>query len=382
MGRPPFEVPSSPLAVAATPGRATVEGTHRFAERAVRERKLPASHFRAAPGRESLSSLGLGTYLGAPDAPTDVAVEQAVGLCIASGRVNVLDTAINYRYQRAERSVGRALHRAFDRGVVRRDEVFVSTKIGYLAPDAESSVPLDQWVSTELVGPGILDPEDVVDGSHAMSESYLSDQFRRSRANLGLETVDLLYLHNAPDAQLSSVGEVEFLRRLETAFVLCEALRGAGELGYYGLATWDCLRVPPKAEGHFGLAEAVRVAERAGGKRHGFRFVQFPFNLSMPEAATWPTQVVGSRAVPLFEAALHHGIGCFTSVPLLQGRLTRGKVQPDGLSAAQTALQFARSAPGNLAPLVGQKTPEHLSENLELASRPPWSEAEFRARLT
>jgi aryl-alcohol dehydrogenase-like predicted oxidoreductase len=62
--------------------------------------------------------------------------------------------------------------------------------------------------------------------------------------------------------------------------------------------------------------------------------------------------------------------------------LTRGKVQPDGLSAAQTALQFARSAPGNLAPLVGQKTPEHLSENLELASRPPWSEAEFRARLT
>jgi aryl-alcohol dehydrogenase-like predicted oxidoreductase len=368
--------------VVAISGRASVEGTRRFAERAVRERKLPELHFRRTAGGLEVSSIGLGTYLGVPDVPTDLAVEQAVSVCLASGRVNVLDTAINYRYQRAERSVGRALHRSVDRGVVRRDEVFVSTKIGYLAPDSESSLPVDRWVATELVDTGILDPADVVDGSHAMSPAYLEDQFRRSRANLDLEAVDLLYLHNAPEAQLATVGEAEFLRRLEAAFVVCEGFRAAGHLGYYGLATWDSLRVPPGAEGHFGLPDALRVAERVGGRDHGFRFVQFPFNLSMPEAATWPTQLVGRQAVPLFDAAVHLGIGCFTSVPLLQGQLTRGKTQPGGLTAAQSALQFARSAPGNLAPLVGQKKPEHLSENLDLASRPPWGEAEFRGRLT
>ncbi len=374
--------PASPSSVVAIPGRASTEGTRRFAERTIRERKTPESHFRRTAGGLAVSSIGLGTYLGAPDTPTDVAVEQAVSLCLASGRVNVIDTAINYRYQRAERSVGRALRRSLDRGVVRRDEMFVSTKIGYLAPDSESPTPLDRWVATELVEPGILDPADVVEGSHAMSPAYLEDQFRRSRTNLDLEAVDLLYLHNAPEAQLATVGEPEFLRRLEAAFATFEAFRSAGQLGFYGLATWDCLRIPPRAEGHFGLPDALRVAERVGGRDHGFRFVQFPFNLSMPEAATWPTQVLGSRTVPLFDAAVHLGVGCFTSVPLLQGRLTRGKTQPDGLTAAQTALQFARSAPGNLAPLVGQKRPEHLSENLDLASRPPWSEAEFRARLT
>jgi len=296
--------------------------------------------------------------------------------------VNVIDTAINYRYQRAERSVGRALGRAIDRGTVGRDEVFVSTKVGYLAPDSESAVPLDRWVATELVDTGVLDPADIVDGSHALSASYLEDQFRRSRTNLGLESVDLLYLHNAPDAQLATVGAAEFLRRLEVAFELCERFRRAGQLGYYGLATWDCLRVPPRADGHFELSDAVRVAERVGGRDHGFRFIQFPFNLSMPEAATWPTQVMGNRTVPLFEAAVGLGIGCFTSVPLLQGRLARGKTLPDGLTAAQAALQFARSAPGNLAALVGQKKPEHLSENLDLAQRPPWGEVEFRAGLT
>jgi aryl-alcohol dehydrogenase-like predicted oxidoreductase len=294
----------------------------------------------------------------------------------------VVDTAINYRYQRAERSVGRALARLFDRSELRRDEVFIATKVGYLAPDSESTRPLASWVSEELVRPGILDPKDIVGDSHAMSVPYLEDQFRRSRQNLGLDSVDLLYLHNAPDAQLTEVGLPEFLRRLEAAFNFLEAERAAGRIHFYGLATWDCLRVPPGAEGHFALSDAVRVAERVGGSDHGFRFVQFPFNLSMPEAATWPTQVLGKRAVPLFEATSHFGLGCFTSVPLLQGQLSRGRSHRDGLSAAQTALQFARSAPGNLAQLIGQKTAEHLSENLALASTPPWSPDAFRAHLT
>jgi aryl-alcohol dehydrogenase-like predicted oxidoreductase len=369
-------------AVDAIPGRASAEGTRRYADRAVRERTLPREHFRPAPGGLTLSSLGFGTYLGGPDGPTDLAVEHAMTVCLASGRVNVVDTAINYRYQRAERSVGRSLRRSIERGTVAREEVFVASKVGYLAPDSESAVPLQDWVGTELVDTGILDPADVVDGSHAMSPSYLTDQFRRSRSNLGLETIDLLYLHNAPDAQLSTVGREEFLRRLEGAFRLCEELRTAGQLVHYGLATWDSLRVPPGADGHFELSDAVGVAESVAGKDHGFRFIQFPFNRSMPEAVTWPTQVLGGRTVPLFDAARHYGIGCFTSVPLLQGRLTRGKPDADGLTAAQSALQFARSAPGNIAPLVGQKKAEHLSENLEVASRRPWDGDEFRRQLS
>jgi aryl-alcohol dehydrogenase-like predicted oxidoreductase len=52
------------------------------------------------------------------------------------------------------------------------------------------------------------------------------------------------------------------------------------------------------------------------------------------------------------------------------------------LTAAQTALQFARSAPGTIGPLVGQKRSEHLSENLEVASRPPWTPEQFLALVS
>ena len=362
-------------------GRATVEGTSRFRERGVKDRRLPSEHFREAPGGLMLTSVGLGTYIGPPDSTTDRAVEHSVQLCVSSGRVNVLDTAINYRYQRAERSIGRALARLVQDGGVARDELFVATKNGYLAPDGESKVPPQQWIEDELVRPGCLDRNDIVDGCHAMSPAFLTDQFARSRQNLGVETVDLLYLHNAADAQLPVVGRARFLARLEEAFRLYERFRSEGSLVAYGIATWDSLREPPSHPGYLALEEVVRLAMKVGGKDHGFRFVQFPFNVAMPEAATRENQPVGGTRVDLFTAAQKLGIGCFTSVPLFQGQLARAGPKREGLTAAQTAVQFARSAPGNLAPLVGQKTVEHLSENLEVANLRPWEAATYRELL-
>lgn len=325
--------------------------------------------------------MGLGTYIGPPDRATDEAVEQATQLCLQSGRINVLDTAINYRYQRAERSLGRGLGRAIARGDVDRSEVFVATKCGYLAPDGESKISPDRWVETELVAKEVLDPADIVDDCHAMSVDYVRDQFDRSRTNLGLEQIDLLYLHNAPDAQLPVVGHDEFVRRLTDAFELLERLRSADQLGAYGLATWDCLRAPRSAPGYFSVEEAVQIARTVGGEDHGLRFLQFPFSLGMPEAAALRNQPVRGERVTLFEAASRLGLGCFTSVPLLQGQLARVGPVSDGLSAAQTAIQFARSAPGTIGPLVGQKDPAHLAENLQLAEHSPWAAREFQSYL-
>jgi aryl-alcohol dehydrogenase-like predicted oxidoreductase len=358
-------------------GHAEAAATRGFAQRGTERHRLPSTHFRHGPGNLRLSSLGLGTYIGAPDASTDLAVEQAVVLSAESGRVNVFDTAINYRYQRAERSLGRALHRLIEAKKARREELFIATKQGYLAPDAESELTSEDWVERELVRPGILARRDIVDDVHAMSVSFLSDQFERSRSNLGLETVDLLYLHNAPDAQLPHVGRREFLRRLTEAFALYERFRADGRLIAYGLATWDCLRVPRSDAGYLSLEEAVAVAREVGGEHHGLRFIQFPFNLAMPEAAQVRNQPVAGERRTLFDAAGLLGLGCVSSVPLGQGQFARVGPSLDGLTPAQTAIQFARSAPGALTTLVGQKRPEHLAENLRVAEFPPWGPPEF-----
>ncbi|MCI4367520.1 MAG: aldo/keto reductase [Thermoplasmata archaeon] len=335
-------------------GTATAAGTARFKDRSVADRGVPPGHFRMAPGGLTLSTLGLGTYLGRPDAATDLAVQDAVAVSVRSGRVNVVDTAINYRHQRAERSVGRGIAHLVEQGVAPREELFIATKVGYLAPDGESALP----------------PDDIVDGVHSMAPGYLSDQIDRSRRNLGLETIDLLYLHNAADAQLPVVGPEEFRRRLVIAFERLEEHRESGHLQCYGLATWEVLRVPIGDPVHLALADLVEIAKEAGGSDHGFRFVQFPFNRSMPEAFERANQPVDGETVPLFEAARRLGIGCFTSVPLLQGQLTKG-AKEGAMTAAQSALQYARSVPGTIGPLVGSKSPAHLAEDLGVASFPP-----------
>ena len=362
-------------------GRATPEGTERAWVAHQARHGLPARHVRRGPDGHRLGSIGLGTYLGRPDAATDRAVEEAVRLVLDSGRANVVDTAINYRLQRAERSVGRALASLAAAGRLDRSAIFLSTKAGYLAPDGESPAGPAAWLRAEILGTARIDPSEIVGGSHCMSPRYLHDQVARSRENLGVATIDLVYLHNAPEAQREAVGAEEFDRRLGAAFGAFEAMRRDGTIGAYGLATWDSLRAAPDAPGYLSLARALEIARDVGGAAHGLRYLQFPFNVAMPEAATRRNQPIGASDRTLFEAATELGLGCFTSVPLLQGELARSGPHFGRESRTVSALQFARSAPGTIGALVGAKGPEHLSEDLAVAALEPWSPAEFAARL-
>ena len=86
----------------------------------------------------------------------------------------------------------------------------------------------------------------------------------------------------------------------------------------------------------------------------------------------------------ILELAKQSGIGVFTSVPLMQGKLLewiKNKPEFTHQSPAVNALQFIRSTPGVLAPLVGQKSDLHVKENLQVLEIPPFSEEEFNSLL-
>ncbi|HEX4440192.1 MAG TPA: aldo/keto reductase [Thermoanaerobaculia bacterium] len=355
-------------------GRATAEGTRRFAERS----DAAEGHFREAPGGLSLSSIGLGTYLGADSASADAGYEASVREALVSA-INVLDTAINYRGQKSERAVGRALAAAFASGAASRDEVFVSTKGGYLPHDADVNVPGLRYTRETFVDTGLAPADEIAQGCHCMAPSYLRDQIARSRANLGLETIDLYYLHNV-ETQLGAVGRDEFTARLRRAVEALEEAADGGAIAAWGLATWDGLRVPPEHPEHLSL-EAVRaIAEEVGGEGHRFRGVQLPVNMAMAQAVAFRSQAVGGRRLPALAAARALGLATFGSASILQGRLSDG-LPPEVVEAfpgletdAQRALQFSRSAPGETCALVGASRPEHAREDFAVARVPPASE--------
>ena len=123
------------------------------------------------------------------------------------------------------------------------------------------------------------------------------------------------------------------------------------------------------------------MAKKVGGENHGFRFIQLPFNMYYDQALLAKNQQFNGQPATILKSATALNVGVFTSVPLMQGRLLTPGAMPEfnDLKPSLRALQFIRSTPGVLAPLVGQKSPEHVSENLEVMKIPPMPENEFLA---
>jgi aryl-alcohol dehydrogenase-like predicted oxidoreductase len=325
---------------------ATAEGTRRYVSRHPDYQK--AGFYRTVLDLQ-VSSLGIGTYLGGTDDAANKAYAEAL---IRAGErgINFFDTAINYRNQQSERAIGAALRRLV------RDEIVVATKSGFLTPGAV---------------PEFLDRKDVAGGAHSMAPRFLTDQIERSRANMGVDTIDIFYLHN-PETQLSYTSRADFEDRLHRAFAQLERLAEEQKIRWFGAATWDGFRKP----GSLDLARVAEIAAEEGGAGHHFRFLQLPFNLAMVEAFTGRPRSVLKQAAEL-------GLVAVASATLMQARVLGQMPDPvaellPGLATdAQRAIQFTRSTPGIAVALVGMGRPEHVEENLGVAPVPPATPEEY-----
>jgi aryl-alcohol dehydrogenase-like predicted oxidoreductase len=360
-----------------TPGYATPEGTKKF----IAKYGTIPDNYRLAQGLR-LSNVGIGTYLGTPDSQTDLLVIDAIKKSVLAG-INVIDTAINYRAQKSERAVGVAISDLIQDGKITRDSIFVSTKNGYVTNDGDIKEDFWAYVQREYAKPGIVKPNDISSGYHCMTVPYLEDQLNRSLKNLGLECIDLIYLHNSIEGQIQDISKEQFIKNLRDVICLYEQKRKEGKIRYYGMATWECFRVPKENPQYLSILEVLQIAKEIGGKDHGFRFIQLPYNLYLDQALMLKNQQLDGADVSILDAACGNGIGVFTSVPLMQGKLLAPGVLSDyiDLKPSLKCLQFIRSTPGVLAPLVGQKTQAHVEENLEIMKIPPLQNDEFQLLL-
>lgn len=357
---------------AATPRastRATETGTRAYAARF--ERELQPDFYRLTRTGLTISSIACGTYLGESDKATDELYAASLRAALTRG-VNVVDTAINYRCQRSERTIGRVLQELTGEGALRRDEMILCTKAGYVPMDGAPPASREAYAAylrTEYFDRGVLTEGDLVGGGHSLAPAFIEDQLHRSMSNMGVQGIDVFYLHN-PEQQLNAITPAELASRLEAAFRVLERCVELGQVGVYGCATWNGLRLPAGSHGHLSLYELASIAERIAGEAHHFRAVQLPVNLSMTEAVRVSTQRDRrGRLVNVLQAADELGIDVVVSAPLLQGQLAANLPDPvrelfPGATDAQRALGFARSLPGVATVAVGARHEAHLIENL------------------
>jgi aryl-alcohol dehydrogenase-like predicted oxidoreductase len=333
------------------------------------------TYFRPIAER-AISSIGLGTYLGDPTDEADDDYHEAITRALDTG-INVLDTAINYRHQRSERVVGRALADSS----VDREAVFVATKGGFVPFDGGRPADPAAYVQSEYVDTGIVDPSDLVRGHHCIAPAFIDDQLDRSLSNLDLETIDLYYVHN-PEAQLAERSRDAVYDALEDAFTCLENRAAAGDIRHYGVATWDAFRCTPETDAYLSLPAVVEraraAAERAENAGTHFRAIQCPFNVGMADAFTVEAHESAAGPQSALWFAHEAGLDVFASATLLQGELTNAGDIPDAVASkldgetpAQKAINFTRSAPGITSALVGMGSPDHVAENVAAGTFEP-----------
>ena len=361
-------------------GYATPDGTKNYANNAIQKRGKPSSHFRLFDGLY-LSSVGIGTYLGNTTKEDDEALENAIYKSVSSGAINVIDTAINYRAMKSERSIGRALNSLINDGIISRDQVFICTKNGYITNDGDyPAIDVMEYLQRMYISTGIIKPDDISSGYNVLNPAYIERCIDKSLTNMHLGTIDLVYVHNALESWYEDVSREEFIQMLTKVFEIYERYRSNNKIRYYGMATWTCFRVTPDNKEYLSLEEVVKLAEKIGGNEHGFRFIQLPYNLAYSEALVLKNQTVGAeKNLNILEAAARLHIGIFTSIPLFQGRLLRASIPDYGGSGDQVAklIQIIRSSPSIIAPLIGQKKREHVEQNLRVSDIPPMSKEQF-----
>jgi len=363
------------MSAARLPGLATPAATAR------RVARVPAAARAGAAsrlGELAVCRLGWGTQTGEWKNIIDLKLESALPPILDAG-VNLVDAGPAYRARRSQAAVGRALAKAVRGGAATREELVLTTQVGFLALDRKEEDVLEFLRRRELPGGG-LEESDFVGGAWSLHPDWISRQLELSCELAGVEAFDLLLLA-APELAYHAgrqAGDATLLK----AFARCEELRAAGRIGGWGLSSLDGFRAgADDAPTRLDPARLAELALRAAGPDPGLKAVMLPYSLGMLDLLNARTPS-GAGLQSALDAAGWFVIGALS---LGQGQLAQGlppaisRAMPELASDAQRALQFARSTPGLDCALVGMKTREHIAENLALLAHPPLDAAAWRA---
>ncbi|EAR85009.1 aldo/keto reductase family oxidoreductase (macronuclear) [Tetrahymena thermophila SB210] len=367
-------------------GYATAEGTKKYSE--LKKDSVDPTNF-STPFKSdlTLSSIGFGSYQGTPDKEDDMKMFNALIDSVNSGGINVIDTALNFRYQKSERSIGAALRYLKNQNKITRDQYFLASKGGFLVDDADQGIPSTVLINN-LIQKKLITEEDIIGACHCMNPNYLSQNIDQSLDNLGVETLDLYYLQNASEVQMPLIGEDKFFEKLSLVFELFEKKIQENKIRNYGLATWLAFRSRQDEKNiHLNLQKVVKLAEKVGGKNHGLRYIQLPVNVMMPESFSekWQNYENEKGEVQeqfLLKVARELQVNIITSSPLMQGAMINCPLPKDVFQCVNQGakhLQFVRSipSPAIISTLIGQKSNRNVKKNLEVIVYPKLSEDKF-----
>ncbi|RMD87085.1 MAG: aldo/keto reductase [Calditrichaeota bacterium] len=230
---------------------------------------------------------------------------------------NLIDTSSNYTDGGSEMLIGNLLGEMIQRKELRRDEVVVVSKVGYV--QGQNLVLAQQ---NEAIGRPFPEMVKYMEGCwHCIHPEFLQDQLTRSLDRLNLTYLDVYLLHN-PEYFLSHMKKqgnhdlesvrAEYYRRIKQAFEWMEEKVAEGKIKAYGISS-NTFPLPANDFEFTSLEKVLEVAQSVSST-HYFQIIQFPLNLYETGACFEKNQANGTKT--LLELAREKEIGTMVNRPL------------------------------------------------------------------
>ncbi len=223
-----------------------------------------------------ISEAGFGTYRIDEENPTH---KEALTYALTHG-INMIDTSSNYGDGGAEKQIGAVLPQLVIDGLIKREEIVIMTKAGYIqgkileqvTKQAESGAPYEEIVTLN---------EHL---QHCMHPTFLRDQISESLKRMNIKCLDIFLIHNPEyykqwaesEGMSHSDANKVYYDRIANAFSYLEEEVAQGRIKSYGISS-NTFAVTDNVYQATSLEKVLDIAKSIG-ENHHFYVAQCPFN--------------------------------------------------------------------------------------------------------
>lgn len=310
--------------------------------------------------KKDMTKIAIGTHLGDFSNEDSKRYIEAISYALTNG-ITAIDGAINYRGMCSEKDEGIAIRRLIEEGLLEREDFIVTSKAGLLFGDIRSGINPKKYL-TDILQPKGITAEDFTeyDGLyHTLNPAFYQIALEKSLQNLGLETIDIHYIH-IPEITRAKLTQEKFYDKMETLFQWYESKVNEGKIRSYGIALEFMVQEPEEEKWYFEIEKLQKRADNAGNGNSHFKYVLFANNLLYPFGTTVVNQKVNGHRLTLADACKKLGLTTVGSMPFAMG---------DGLDkyTKRELLDFALSGVDHI--IIGSKNIEHIKEVQEIVNR-------------
>ena len=307
-----------------------------------------------------MGKIALGTHLGDFSKEDSEKYVQAISYSLTNG-INTIDGAINYRGMSSEKDIGFAIRELLSENKIKREDIFITSKAGLLFGDIQEKINPMKYL-TEILEPEGVSIDDFTEYEglyQTLNPLFYEIALKQSIKNLGLETIDVHYIH-IPEISKLSMPIEEFYDKMEKLFAWYETKVQEGFIRHYGIALEFMVEEPSDEKWHFEIEELVcRARKVAKGESH-FKYVLFEYNKLCTSAQTVKNQKVASKTISLADACHEFNLETVGSMPFAMGDCF-------AKYTVEELVEFALSGVDHV--IFGSKNINHIKEIYEIAEK-------------